>query len=285
MHFININPVYFYVNLAKEEKQCYNMREVRGLNEIRSAYFSRDSHKKHTHYHDSHQIILIVKGEVKAWVNEKSFTAKSGNLLIFSRLENHSIEAVSDNYERYVIRLNPVSDRLYSILSNRPDGFTNIIDTGDRLDEFEAIFKKICEEKNVVSPFSEDMLESLSRVLMVMLHRITPSSIYNELVSDIQKKFETDFSGTYTLEALACEYSVSVSKLSHEFKKVTGSSVMEYLTFCRIAAAKNMLIKTDSDISKIVEKCGFSDASNFSRTFKKHTGLSPTGFRRKYIGI
>ena len=252
------------------------------MNEIRSAYFSRDSHKKNTHYHDSHQIILITKGQVKVTVNEKSFIAHSKGLLIFSRLENHSIEAESDEYERYVVRLNPVFDRLYSILSNRPDGFSNVIDTGKQFEEFEAVFKKVCLEMSLASPFREDMLEALSRELMVMIHRIMPTSVHNELVWDIQKKLETEYSALYTLEALACEYSVSVSKLSHEFKKVTGSSVMEYLTFCRIAVAKNMLTKTASDIGKIVEECGFSDASNFSRTFKKHTGLSPTAFRIKY---
>ena len=252
------------------------------MNEIRSAYFSRDSHKKNTHYHDSHQIILIVKGQVKVTVNEKSFMAQSKSLLIFSRLENHSIEAVSDEYERYVVRLNPIFDRLYSILSNRPNGFSNVIDTGVKFKEFESVFKKICLEQSLASPFREDMLEALSRELTVMIHRIMPTSVHNELVWDIQKRFESEYSTVYTLETLACEYSVSVSKLSHEFKKVTGSSVMEYLTFCRIAAAKNMLTKTDSDIGKIVEACGFSDASNFSRTFKKHTALSPTEFRRKY---
>ncbi len=252
------------------------------MNEIRSAYFSRDSHKKHTHYHDSHQIILVRDGDVQVTVNKSKQTALAHSLIIFSRWENHSLEVLSKNYERYVVRLNPFPDRLYSILSNRPAGFTNIVDTGEHFEEFEAVFKGICSEKEAPSPFSDDMLEALSRVLMVMLHRIIPHSVYNELVSDVQRRFETEFSKSYTLDTLAREYSVSVSKLSHEFKKVTGSSVMEYLTFCRIAAAKNMLAKTDSGIGEIVDRCGFSDASNFSRTFKKHTGLSPKAFRQEY---
>ncbi len=57
---------------------------------------------------------------------------------------------------------------------------------------------------------------------------------------------------------------------------------MEYLKSCRMANAKQMLAETDYSIGEIVEKCGFSDNSNFSRTFKNLTDLSPSDFRKKY---
>jgi AraC-like DNA-binding protein len=43
-----------------------------------------------------------------------------------------------------------------------------------------------------------------------------------------------------------------------------------------------MLAETNYSIGEIIEKCGFSDNSNFSRTFKRLTGLSPSDFRKKY---
>ncbi len=99
---------------------------------------------------------------------------------------------------------------------------------------------------------------------------------------DLQHRFAEQYDDPYTLEALAKEYNVSPSSLSHRFKEVTGMSVMEYLLSCRLAAAKNLLIETDLPIGEIVEQCGFSDSSNFSRTFKARTGLSPSAFRNLY---
>ena len=64
--------------------------------------------------------------------------------------------------------------------------------------------------------------------------------------------------------------------------KDTGMSVMEYLLSCRMASAKRMLAGTQMGIGEIVERCGFSDNSNFSRTFKALNGMSPTDFRKKY---
>jgi YesN/AraC family two-component response regulator len=57
---------------------------------------------------------------------------------------------------------------------------------------------------------------------------------------------------------------------------------MEYLQSCRMANAKQLLAETEFCIGEIVEKCGFCDNSNFSRTFKKLNGLSPSDFRKKY---
>ena len=63
-------------------------------------------------------------------------------------------------------------------------------------------------------------------------------------------------------------------------RNVTGLAPSASIQF--MAKAKQMLAETDSSIGAIVEKCGFSDDSNFSRSFKKLTGLSPSGFRKKY---
>ena len=57
---------------------------------------------------------------------------------------------------------------------------------------------------------------------------------------------------------------------------------MRYLIDCRLAAAKKYLAETDLEIGKIVDLCGFSDNSNFSRMFRSATGVSPTGFRRQF---
>lgn len=259
---------------------------------IHSAYFSSDITKTSTHHHDCHQLLFIVEGQVELCVNGNVYTADSGSIVIFSRYENHSVKILSQSYKRYILRVSPQfngeESQVYSLLSNRPAGFNNILNVKDSIDEYESLFSMILKEYNSDDSLSEEMKQALINQLLIMLYRASPKNAdYFEdqslnLVLKLQKEFETNYSLNYSLAQLAKKYNLSISSLSHQFKKITGMSVMNYLLSCRIASAKNFLAKTDLSIGEITELCGFSDNSNFSRTFKNLNGISPTKFRNSY---
>ena len=56
--------------------------------------------------------------------------------------------------------------------------------------------------------------------------------------------------------------------------------VIAYLTAYRLAKAKHLLVETDIEIGKVSAACGFSDHSNFGRTFREETGMTPSRFRK-----
>ncbi|MBQ2704942.1 MAG: AraC family transcriptional regulator [Clostridia bacterium] len=261
-------------------------------NLVLRAYFSDNALKKHSHYHDCHQIIFVTKGKAQFCVNEAIYDASAGSVMIFSRYENHAINISSDSYERYVLHIHPSADvrqnKTYAIFSNRPAGFNNLINVSDNLSQFKDLFARITDEFNHADKMSEDMLQLLVDQLLILICRRLPDEILSfdeadfETVADVQRRFEKEYYKRYTLNELAKEYSISSSSLSHQFKRITGASVMGYLQSCRIATAKKYLSKTNMDIGEIVERCGFSDNSNFSRTFKNMCGMSPSQFREKY---
>ena len=252
------------------------------MTRIQSAVFSSDRDKKSTHYHDCHQIIFVCRGEVSVSVNGKEHLAREGSLILISRYEDHSIEVLTPFYERYILRLSPSPEGLSDMISDRPEGFSNCIDALSDEGEIRGVCERLVKEWQSTKPYRDEMLDLYTSELFILLERLSPKRESSALVSDIKKRFEKDFHESFTLGALAEEYSVSVSRLSHEFKRVTGRSVMEYLSSTRIAESKRLLSRTDMRVSEIVERCGFSDFSNFSRTFKHNTGLSPLAFRKMY---
>ena len=56
----------------------------------------------------------------------------------------------------------------------------------------------------------------------------------------------------------------------------------DYISHLKIEKAKELLITTDDSLAVIVQKIGKIDVTNFTRTFKKETGLTPGAFRQKY---
>lgn len=136
-----------------------------------------------------------------------------------------------------------------------------------------------------VANLADEMEQLLVKQLLITLYRCTSlnfDNTYDDIAVAIRRQFENEYHNYFSLAMLAKQHSLSISSLSHRFRAATGASPMEYLQSCRMENAKQMLAETDSGIRQIVEKCGFSDNSNFSRNFKKLTGLSPSGFRKKY---
>ncbi len=256
---------------------------------VQKVYHSAEMRSKETHFHDCHQIILILRGRVEFCVNGAILSADAGDIAIFSRYENHSVRVLSKEYERYVLHIDPAvvnrKSTVYSLLTDRPIGFCNIIDVSPHTDEITATFKRILLEHTSSSKLADEMEQLLVKQLLIAIYRYTSVDLdntYDDVVVDLKRQFENNYHEQYTLNILAKKYNISASSLSHRFQKAAGVSVMEYLGSCRMVSAKRMLAETDMSIGEIVEKCGFSDNSNFSRTFKKLNNCSPTNFRKQY---
>src|SRR5262245_35676700 len=70
--------------------------------------------------------------------------------------------------------------------------------------------------------------------------------------------------------------------LAREFHKYYQCTIGEYLRKLRIDFACHEVISSDSTLAEIALDAGFFDQSHFSRTFKCHTGLTPTEFRETF---
>jgi len=61
----------------------------------------------------------------------------------------------------------------------------------------------------------------------------------------------------------------------------TGKSASKWIDHVVILHAKSLLKTTDLSVKEISNRLNFNDPSLFCRYFKRHTALSPNGFRRQ----
>lgn len=83
-----------------------------------------------------------------------------------------------------------------------------------------------------------------------------------------------------TIERLAAVACVSPFHFIRMFKISVGAPPHRYVSGLRLERAKAMLADHDVPIVEIAAKCRFSSQPNFSRAFRRATGLSPGAFRK-----
>lgn len=82
--------------------------------------------------------------------------------------------------------------------------------------------------------------------------------------------------------AIAESLGISEGHLSFLFRKETDSTLMAYVTKCRMRAAMNLLKNYRYKVYEIAEQVGYRDITYFSKTFKKYVGISPSEYQNRY---
>ncbi|MCW3789512.1 two-component regulator propeller domain-containing protein [Plebeiibacterium sediminum] len=80
-------------------------------------------------------------------------------------------------------------------------------------------------------------------------------------------------------EQLAQSLRISTRQLSRKIKAITGNTVHEYITKVRMEKASELLLESNLNITEIAFQLGFSEQSNFSRSFSKYFGCSPSKYK------
>lgn len=241
-----------------------------------------------------YHILCITEGSVDYIIDKKLYHAVGGQSFFWGPACQPSVVYASSDYKRYVIRVREFlpheivrDQKLYTLLQHYSESPTKVLDFAEYKSDIQSSFERIVKEVASDLEWKEDILNLLLRELLMRLYRMDSKSIAEnqegneDIAARVHNLLETQYHKSYTLTELARSHGISVSYLSHIFREHYGTSPIRYLLDCRMAAAKRYLSKTDLAISEIVELSGFTDFSNFSRTFKREVGCSPTQYRQR----
>ncbi len=126
---------------------------------------------------------------------------------------------------------------------------------------------------------------------LTLLYLNQDQNIYSneKAMTDMERKIysitgyiHTHFSEELTLNLLAQKFYISSCYLSHQFKAVTGFTVTDYIQMTRIRNVQALLLNTQMPITEVSIPCGFNCFSQFNRVFRKHVGMPPSEYRKRY---
>ncbi len=175
------------------------------------------------------------------------------------------------------------SSGLWAISSGLAYNFTNdkqLLEKGMLI--YDALYswaKHLQKEKHTQQPFENLLLDVFNKFLKSK--QKTGKSVpawAKELKEMIQDHIDTNLS----LKEISKNLDINPSYLSREFSKhFNNLSFGDYIRKQRIERAVELMNTPSYSLTDIAYLTGFSDQSHFTRIFKKHTGASPSDYRKK----
>lgn len=104
-----------------------------------------------------------------------------------------------------------------------------------------------------------------------------------EIAQEIKNIIDAQPGIRYNIPYLAEKAAMSESRLKRLFKTVYKNTLYAYLSQQRMHYAIGLLQQNQKTIRQITKLTGFKTSSNFTRAFKKHTGLPPAKYRKQKL--
>ena len=150
-----------------------------------------------------------------------------------------------------------------------------------------AVFRRVREAMVDVVRFSRQQLpggielavNALERALL-WIHSVNDQQALDERVRRAVDLLSEKLREPLSLEVLAQECGLSVSRLAHLFREQIGVPPQQYLEEIRLQRAAQLLRSTGLRISEVAEETGYTGAFYFSNRFRKKFGQSPSEYRQ-----
>ncbi len=224
-----------------------------------------------------HDFIYMVEGEWKIGQEDEIFSIKKGDVLILSANRSHfGVNLCAPGTKTLFIHV------LYNEGDEENSPSDNRICLESYINTKESPIIKNCFEKIIYAYSCGDELTASSYfdVLLCELKNIQNNTAENSIAEKIRQMIVSSNSILKNTQ-IAKSLNVSVKTAENIFKNAFGTTIHRYVTETKIQQAKFQLVNfPEMKLYEISENLGFYDEFHLSRVFKKHTGLSPTEYKK-----
>ena len=245
------------------------------------------------HWHVEFELIRILSGSLKVTIDEKEFSAETGDIIFIPAGSIHSGIPKNCIYECLVFDLNMLMNKtdsccrfLRQITDHEVSVQTHYTSTCGTIHQiiwtlFDSASSK--KEGYQLVVFGA-MYQFFGSLFSEHLYERSPDNQHRSHKRIVQLKqalefMESSYNMPLTLEEISASVGMSPKYFCRFFHEMTHRTPIDYLNYYRIERACYQLITTDLSITEIAYASGFNDLSYFIKTFKKYKGTTP----KKYL--
>ncbi len=225
----------------------------------------------------------IVSGKGYLTVDGKTFALKANDVYLLEPGSSHEYRAdEKEPFQKYWINFR--SDLFFQIFNDYGLKQTYVFHNVDISKEMGNLFK--LEKKSVYNDLiykeaSAYLFEIFMKLSALKQTEDTASILAQQILAELDAAIDSAVS----IDAICDKLFISRSKLMREFKKYYQTTPHAYLLERKISFSKMLLRNTSHSIRAISDHLGFADEHYFSNVFKKHTGMTPSAYRKKRTSL
>lgn len=234
-------------------------------------FISRGKGKHVTRIMESHELIVVLSGELSMFEEDRYFRIRSGEYLILHRGKKHGgLGIYPANLSFFWIHF--LDDKLVSELPQ-----SGQLPEHSPLPGYAQMYLL---EQSRTKPDKE----SLKLLFELMLREICRSSditsqtLTTPLADQARRYLLTHYTEPVSLQIISKELHCNPKYLGQIYHRIYGETVITTLNRLRIERACQLLLTENFSIKETALNCGFNDMAYFRRQFVKYCNMTPREF-------
>lgn len=259
----------------------------RGVLRGQKLHVNRDRHQRSypKHWHSYYELIYYRDCTGRCILNGKPYPITENSLFLLTPKDFHEI-IMEDQYgpESFVISFSEqiIDNSVFSKISSGPIYVQKLPEwTGQQIQRLHKLFTGRSENR-------QDYLYHLFNCILIELLELNSGLAHgagdiSPMIRESISLMLCDPGGQYSLELFSKRFNVGTTYFSRLFHASTGVTFKAYLSDLRIEYAKRLLEEKTLPIIDVGCECGYNTPSQFIRSFKQHTGMTPSAYRTQAL--
>lgn len=247
------------------------------------------------HWHEDMEIIKIVSGHARFFIDGQSFSAQEGDFVIVRPFAMHSVvgdgssltvDAVvfnvrltansgNDRALKYFAPLLNDKNAFACIVSQKDDSYTAFDECVSSLTELSAVTEKDAHER-----LGKLFLQVYSNRLVQTSQNLTEDKRCYTVKRMLEYVYER-FTQEINIKQIAEHCGYSEFYTMKLFKQFTGYSLVDYLNNYRLTVIGRRIRCGEVGFAEMAREAGFNNVSYFNRQFKTLYGCTPKQFKKQ----
>lgn len=135
---------------------------------------------------------------------------------------------------------------------------------------------------------SGEAADSIGRLLLVHLSREMvraashPPSLTPAMLGRLRDYVQARLTERILVADLAHELGLPASRFAADFTRVTGQPPYRFVLAVRLDKAAGLLARSSLSLAEVAQECGFASQQHLSNAIRRHTGTTPSRYRRQH---